>query len=90
MVVKPSAASRSAVFGPMPGMIRGERSASRRHASSRPMATKPRGFSRSLATLAISRFGATPTDMVMPVSAATSSTSPRSVGRGFGTSDRSA
>ena len=45
------------------------RSASRRQASSRPMATKPRGFSRSEETLAISRFGPTPTEIVIPVRA---------------------
>ena len=71
-------------------MIRGERSASRRQASSRPMATKPRGFSRSLATLATSRFGPTPTEIVMPVRSATSATSSRRAGSGLGTSVTSA
>ena len=88
--MKPSAASRSAVFGPMPGMIRGGRSARRRHASSRPMATKPRGFSRSLATLATSRLGPMPTEIAIPVRSATSVTSSRTAGSGRGTSVRSA
>ena len=60
---KPSAARRSAVLGPMPGISRGEWRARRTQASSRPSTTKPRGLSRSDATLAISRFGATPTEI---------------------------
>ena len=90
IVVKPIAASRSAVLGPMPGMIRGEALASRRQASSRPIATNPCGFSRSEETLAISRLGPTPTDIVMPVRSRTSATSSRSARSGFSASVTSA
>ena len=74
----------------MPGMIRSELPASRRHASSRPIATKPCGFSRSDETFAISRFGPTPTEIVMPVRSRTSATSSRSTRSGFSHSVTSA
>ena len=90
IVVSPSAASRSAVFGPIPGMIRSDAPASRRQASSRPIATKPCGFSRSEATFAISRFGPTPTEIPMPVRARTSATRSRSTRSGFSASVTSA
>ena len=64
-------------------MIRSDAPASRRHASSRPIATKPCGFSRSEDTFAMSRFGPTPTDRPMPLRARTSATRSRSTRRGF-------
>ena len=84
------AKSRSTVLGPKPGMIRGDALASRRHASSRPIATKPRGFSRSEEIFAISRLGPTPTDIVIPVRAWTSATSSRRTRSGFSHSVTSA
>ena len=90
IVVRPSDASRSAVFGPIPGMIRSELPASRLHASSRPIATKPCGFSRSEAIFAISRFGPTPTEIPIPVRSRTSVTSSRSTRSGFSHSVTSA
>ena len=89
-MVSPTAASRSAVFGPIPGMIRSDAPASRRQASSRPIATKPCGFSRSDETLAISRFGPTPTEIPIPVRPRTSSTRSRSTRSGFSASVTSA
>ena len=71
-------------------MIRSELPASRRHASSRPIATNPCGFSRSEETFAISRFGPTPTEIVMPVRSRTSATSSRSTRSGFSHSVTSA
>jgi hypothetical protein len=77
-------------LGPDARISRGEWRARRTQASSRPSTTKPRGLSRSEATLAISRFGATPTEMTMPERASTLLTSSRRTRSGFGTSVRSA
>jgi hypothetical protein len=90
IVLSPIAASRSAVLGPIPGMIRSDAPARRRHASSRPMATNPCGFSRSEAILAMSRFGPTPTDTPIPVRSRTSATSSRSARSGLSASVTSA
>ena len=82
IVAIPSSSSRSAVFGPMPGISRGGASAKRSHACSRVSTTKPCGFSASEATLATSRFGPMPTDAVSPVSALISETRRRIAARG--------
>ena len=74
----------------MPGMRLVGAVAKRRHASSRPIATKPAGLPRSLQHLATSRDGPTPTEMTIPVSTLTSSTSSRSTRSGFSTPVRSA
>ncbi len=86
----PRSASRSAVFGPMPGTRLVGAVAKRTHASSRPMATKPFGLPRSLQHLATSRDGPMPTEITIPVPALTASTTSRSTRSGLATPVRSA
>ena len=78
----PCAASRSAVFGPMPGTRPGGASAKRAQACSRVSTTNPRGFSASEATLATSLFGPMPTEAVSPVAPWIDATSRRIAARG--------
>ena len=83
-VISPSSASRSAVFGPIPGTRLVGAVAKRSQASSRPIATRPAGLPWSLQHLATSREGPTPTEIVTPVFSRTSSTTSRSTRSGFG------
>ena len=77
-------------MGPKPGMIRGEALASRPARLLAAHGHEPRGFSRSEEIFAISRFGPTPTEIVIPVRARTSATSSRSTRSGFSHSVTSA
>ena len=86
----PSAASRSAVFGPMPGTRLVGAVAKRTHASSRPIATNPAGLPRSLQHLATSRDGPTPTEITIPVCSFTAAITSRSTRSGLSTPVRSA
>ena len=90
IVRRPSSASRSAVFGPIPGTRLVGAVAKRSHASSRPIATSPAGLPWSLQHFATSRDGPTPMEIVTPVFSRTSSTSSRSTRSGLGTPVRSA
>ena len=85
IVRTPSSARRSAVLGPMPGMRLVGAVANRTHASSRPIATNPAGLPRSLQHLATSRDGPMPTEITIPVSTLTASTTSRSTRSGFST-----
>ena len=85
IVRSPSAASRSAVLGPIPGTRLVGAVAKRSQASSRPIATSPAGLPWSLQHLATRRDGPTPTEIVIPVASRTASTSSRSTRSGLGT-----
>ena len=63
----PDSASRSAVFGPMPGISPGGEPPKRSHACSRVRTTKPSGFSASEATFATSFDGPIPIEHPRPV-----------------------
>ena len=88
-VVMPSARRRSAVLGPMPGTRLGGACAKRSHACSMLIATRPRGFSRSLHTLATSLLGPMPTETPRPVVASTSCCRRRMAAFGATRSERS-
>ena len=81
-VVRPSAASRAAVLGPMPGTSPGGEEAKRAHAWRRSSTTKPAGFSASEATLATSLFGPMPIEQVSSVADLISASSRRMAARG--------
>ena len=80
---------RSTVRGPMPGSSPGDAPPKRSTAISRLSATKPSGFSQSLAILATSRFGPMPTDAPRPVRRRISVTTRRIVAPGAVAWDRS-
>ena len=63
----PCSASRSTVFGPIPGISPGPAEAKRSHACSRVSTTKPFGFSASDATFATSFVGPIPIEHARPV-----------------------
>ena len=89
-VISPSSASRSAVFGPMPGTRLVGAVANRSHASSRLVAKCCSDHGKPAGLVAMGREGPTPTEIVTPVFSRTSATTSRSTRSGFGTPVRSA
>ena len=88
-VLRPSAARRAAVFGPMPGTSSGGEEANLAHACSRVRTTKPAGFSASEATLATSLFGPIPTEQLSRSVRWISTTRRRMAARGLYSPSRS-